>query len=113
MQPTSDSQRIAWSNNRVKAYKGSMLHFMKSVYTKTLKDQGFEMQFIVKDNNGADTAIKLLNFYGALNYTKIDSINTVEIRPNQKELAVIYIRRPILHTSQRIRMRRQNTNSLF
>jgi hypothetical protein len=89
MQPANDSQRIAWSNNRIKAYKGSLLHFMKSIYAKNLKEQGFEMQFIVKDN-GADTAIKLRSFYGALNYTKIDSINTVEIKPNQSELAVIY-----------------------
>jgi carboxypeptidase-like protein len=89
MQPANDSQRIAWNNNRMKAYKGSMLHFMKSIYTKTLKEQGFEMQFILK-NNGTDTAIILKNYYGALNYIKDDSANAVSIRPNQPELAVIY-----------------------
>ncbi len=30
------------------------------------------------------------NLYGALNYTKDDSTNTVEFRPNQPEVALIY-----------------------
>jgi hypothetical protein len=89
MQPANDSQRTAWHDNRLKAYKGSLLHFMKSIYTKTLKEQGFEMQFIVKVN-GMDTAIKLKNYYGALNYAKDDSSDAILIGPNQPELAVIY-----------------------
>jgi hypothetical protein len=71
------------------AYKGSVLHFMRSLYNKELKEQGFEIQFLVKEND-KDTALTLKNFYSALHYTKDDSTQTVEILPNQNEVAVIY-----------------------
>jgi hypothetical protein len=94
MQPVSDSQRVAWNNNRIKAYKGSMLHFMKSVYNKNLREQGFEIQYIIKTANGTDTAFALKNFYSALNYTKYDSTGIVEIKPNQPEVAVLFSAAP-------------------
>ncbi|MDQ6844132.1 MAG: hypothetical protein M3Z92_07255, partial [Bacteroidota bacterium] len=46
---------------------------------------------IVK-NNDEEIPIPLQNLYGALNYTKDDSTNTVEFKPNQPTLAVIYNR---------------------
>lgn len=82
-------QANTWKENRVTAYKGSILHFMRSTYNKQLKDEGFEIQFIVK-NDGADTAIKGLDFYGALNYDRNDSTQVVEINPNQTEVAILY-----------------------
>jgi hypothetical protein len=89
MKPAGDSQEQQWKANRMQAYKGSILHFMRSVYNKTLTDEGFEIQFIV-NNDGRDTAIHLKNFYGALNYDKDDSSSTVEIKPNQNNMAVVY-----------------------
>lgn len=89
MQPTDAGQAEVWKTNRMVAYKGSILHFMRSTYNKQLKEDGFEIQFIVK-NNGADTAIKGLDFYGALNYSKDDSTRVVEISPNQTEVAILY-----------------------
>jgi len=86
----SDSlQAASWQANRLVAYKGSILHFMRSVYNKTLKEEGFEVQLIAK-LNGIDTAIKVANFYGALNYSKDDSTQVVEIIPNQPDVAVLY-----------------------
>jgi hypothetical protein len=88
--PTADiNQAAQWKTNRIKAYNGSILHFMRSAYNKQLKEDGFEIQFIVK-NNGVDTAIKGLDFYGALNYSKDDSTHVVEINPNQTEVAILY-----------------------
>lgn len=89
IQPTDPAQLELWKANRITAYKGSILHFMRSTYNKRLKEEGFEIQFIVKAN-GADTAIKGLDFYGALNYDKNDSTQIVEINPNQTEVAVLY-----------------------
>lgn len=89
MQPTDAGQAALWKTNRTVAYKGSILHFMRSTYNKQLKEDGFEIQFIVK-SNGADTAIKGLDFYGALNYSKDDSTHVVEISPNQTEVAILY-----------------------
>jgi hypothetical protein len=89
MQPADAGQASIWKANRVAAYKGSILHFMRSTYNKQLKEEGFEIQFIVKNSSG-DTAIKGLNFYGALNYDKNDSTQVVEINPNQTEVAILY-----------------------
>ncbi len=82
-------QHEMWAKNRAIAYKGSMLQFMRSLYNRTLTENGFELQYIVK-NNDEETTIPLLNLYGALNYDKDDSTNTVEFKPNQTTLAVIY-----------------------
>jgi len=62
---------------------------MRSLYSKTLEDNGFEIQFIV-NNNGEDYPIKPGDVYGALNYKKDDSTNTVEFYPNQNRVALIY-----------------------
>ncbi|MEP7253591.1 MAG: carboxypeptidase-like regulatory domain-containing protein [Ginsengibacter sp.] len=82
-------QKEMWAKNRAIAYKGSMLQFMRSLYNQKLTDNGFELQYIVK-NKDEETTIPLLNLYGALNYDKDDSTNTVEFKPNQNTVAVIY-----------------------
>ena len=82
-------QQQMWKANREKAYKGSMLHFMRSLYSQTLEDNGFEIQFIA-NNNGEDYPVKPGNVYGALNYKKDDSTKTVEFYPNQNRVALIY-----------------------
>ena len=89
MATTDNVQMDSWQVNRQKAYKGSMLHFMRSVYNKSLKEQGFEIQFVAKRNN-ADTALKLADFYRALNYEKDDSTLMVDITPNQPDVVVLY-----------------------
>ena len=87
--PRDSVQKTTWQVNRLKAYKGSMLHFMRSVYNKSLKEEGFEIQFVAK-NNDMETAVRLPNFYGALNYNKDDSTQMVDIIPNQPDIAVLY-----------------------
>ncbi len=82
-------QKAQWQQNRLKAYHGSQLQFMRSLFNQTLDSAGFEVQFIVKNNN-KEMPIPVKNLYGALNYLKDDSTNTVEFRPNQPDIAVIY-----------------------
>jgi hypothetical protein len=94
MTPADEAQKTTWYNNRLKAYGGSMLHFMRSVYTKTLKEEGFQIQLVGKNNEDADTAIAVKFYYGALNYSKNDSTQLVEITPNQQSLAVLYTKEP-------------------
>ncbi|MFT3681873.1 MAG: carboxypeptidase-like regulatory domain-containing protein [Ferruginibacter sp.] len=74
---------------RMKAYKGSILHFMRSVYDRRIKEEGFDMQ-LVANNRGEDTVLKVKDYYGALNYVKDDSSKLVEIIPNQPDVAVLY-----------------------
>lgn len=88
MQGTPEQQRT-WNANRAAAYKGSMLQLMRSIFNQTLEKNGFELQFIVKSND-KEMPIPLQNLYGALNYDKDDSTNTVDVMPNQLDVAVIY-----------------------
>ncbi|MDQ2719048.1 MAG: carboxypeptidase-like regulatory domain-containing protein [Bacteroidota bacterium] len=85
----SPEQQQTWTKNRAIAYQGSMLQFMRSLYSRSLQEDGFELQFIIKNNN-QEIPIPLKDLYGALNYTKDDSTKTVEFFPNQNEVAVIY-----------------------
>jgi hypothetical protein len=89
MTATDSLQQLQWAQARAKAYNGSILHFMRSVYNKSLKEQGFEIQFLVKANDKI-TSVPLKDEYGALHYEKDDSTNTVEILPNQVDVGVIY-----------------------
>ncbi|WP_462255379.1 carboxypeptidase-like regulatory domain-containing protein [Ferruginibacter sp.] len=89
MQTADTAKQNVWVAARQKAYKGSLLHFMRSLYNKQLKEEGFEIQFLIKDNE-KENAVPLLNFYGAMNYSKDDSTNTVEVMPNQNDVVIIY-----------------------
>jgi len=93
MQPADAAQLEKWRAARKTAYNGSIVHFMRSLYQKKLKEEGFEIQFIVK-NNDKESAIPLKDFYGAVNYTMDDSSNVAEILPRQKDVAVIYKNEP-------------------
>jgi hypothetical protein len=84
------TQLSTWQANRKSAYNGSLLHFMRSVYNKNLKEQQFEIQFIVQQN-GIDNAIKLTDPYSAINFEKDDSTQTVQIMPNQKDVGILFM----------------------
>jgi hypothetical protein len=87
--PGDSLQQKIWNENRAEVYKGSLLQFMRSLYWQTLQEDGFQLQFIVK-NTGEDYSIHLEDVYGALNYQSDDSTNIVSFRPNQQEVALIY-----------------------
>ncbi len=89
MKSTDTATQHIWAANRLKTYKGSLLHFMRSIYNKQLKEEGFEMQFLVKTED-KETAVPFLNPYGGINYSKDDSTQTVEMRPNENNVVLIY-----------------------
>lgn len=89
LEPVNEEQKNRWKANRLVAYNGSILHFMRSMYQKKLNEEGFEIQFLLKENE-KERALPLRNFYAAVNYKMDDTAKTVEILPNQKEVAVLY-----------------------
>jgi len=89
MPAANNEQQQTWAVERQKAYKGSILHFMRSIYKKELKEEGFEIQFLVS-YNGKDSALSLKNIYTAMNYQKDDSTQVVSIKPNQNTIGVIF-----------------------
>ncbi len=71
------------------AYKGSALHFMRSLYNKTLAEQGWEVQLLA-DVNGVEKPFPLQIIYPNLNWEKDDSTNTVDISPRYERLGILY-----------------------
>ena len=90
MHGTPEKENV-WQQNRSKAYNGSLLHFMRSLYNKKLAEEGFQVQFLVKYNDN-ENAIKVKNVYAAFNYDMDDSTGIVEFQPNQPNLVVIYLK---------------------
>ncbi len=50
IQTENKEQKEKWNAARLLAYNGSILHFMRSLYNKKLKDEGFEIQFLITVN---------------------------------------------------------------
>lgn len=44
----TDKQKKVWERNRAIAYGGSLMHFLRSVYTKTTINEGFRINELVK-----------------------------------------------------------------
>ena len=86
-------QQQRWKEYRKMAYQGSLLHFMRALYNKTIAADGFEIQFLIK-NNDNEKALVLSNAYAALNYSKDDSTRIVEFSPNQPDIIVLYKNAP-------------------
>ncbi|HMH34649.1 MAG TPA: carboxypeptidase-like regulatory domain-containing protein [Puia sp.] len=90
-------QEQYWKKNRFRSYIGSRLHFMRSWYDSTLKDEGYELELLDPDNN--DKATALDNPYNSdiYNVDSGDAIINVKGRlrvtykgqvPNAKYLAI-------------------------
>jgi CarboxypepD_reg-like domain len=84
------AQMQQWKTARNEVYKGSLLHFMRSMFNKTLKEEQFEVQFVV-NVMGKSEGMKIKDIYASVNYAKEDSTNTVEILPNQPEVGVLFL----------------------
>ncbi len=72
------AQMETWSKNRYKTYIGSRLHFMRSWYDSTLKEEGFQVETL--NSAESDKGTVLDNPYNASIYT-MDS-GTVDININ-------------------------------
>lgn len=48
---TAKRKRIEtrWQKNRAETYKGSLMHFMRSLYRNTLEDEGYELRKIIRN----------------------------------------------------------------
>ena len=53
----SPEQQAAWKQNRFNAYTGSRLHFIRSWYDSTLKDEGFEIELLDSTDNNKSSVM--------------------------------------------------------
>jgi hypothetical protein len=52
----STSKQNTWDKNRENSYKGSIMHFIRSLYHQNLKDEGFEINRLIRSENPDYTA---------------------------------------------------------
>jgi hypothetical protein len=55
IKPKDDNQGRQWASNRLKAYEGSQMHFMRALYRRRLMEEGFF--FNVFENKYIDTVL--------------------------------------------------------
>ena len=72
-----DSLKKVWAGNRVNAYYGSKLHFMRSYYDSALVEEGFSIDMLDEANEKKFNAVK--DVYDTLYYGALDSTLQVEI----------------------------------
>lgn len=78
---SEDRNRIPrrWINNRKHAYAGSMMHFMRSLYTNQLAKDGFEVQRMIKEPNLEKERVK--KEYASLWRRNIGTGSRIVMRP--------------------------------
>ncbi|MEO7984814.1 MAG: carboxypeptidase-like regulatory domain-containing protein [Bacteroidota bacterium] len=72
-----ESQKKLWTVNRVKAYQGSKLQFMRSYYDSTVLEDGWIIDLLDENNDKKFNKVK--NVYDTLYYGALDSTMQVEI----------------------------------
>lgn len=84
LEPKDEKEKKQWQKNRVKAYYGSKRHFMHSLLTQSLEEEGFQMNSALTMDIGHDPFKKKL-------YAKdVLSLNNILYFPEYLE--VIYTR---------------------
>lgn len=87
MTGTPEQQEL-WKQNRVNAYKGSRLHFMRSWYDSTLTEEGFFLEW-VDPAHKTITTFDIENPYDSFHYTVVDN-DDVEINWKDSRLKIAY-----------------------
>lgn len=85
-----DKSRKKWERNREKAYNGSMMHFMRSVYNNQLTEEGFEVRRMRKVLNAEKERVKKI--YALLRHSGGSEISKNKLDSLQKDSVGYYQR---------------------
>ena len=94
-------EQKAWSQNRKDAYYGSKLEFLRSYYDSTLKEDGFEIGLLSKNNKTRFDIVN--NPYDTSYHWVYDSTNEVEIYYPRK-ISVTYKKKPEVEYLQKFKL---------
>lgn len=74
-----DSNNLArtWALNRAKTYEGSQLHFLRSYYDSTVKEDGWIIDML--EENSEKKFRKVTDLYDTLYYGALDSTGQIEL----------------------------------
>jgi len=74
---TTEDVKTKWRTARTKVYNGSKLHFMRSYFDSTLKENGFLVDLL--EENNSMKFDQITNPYDSSYYAYIDSTNEAEL----------------------------------
>lgn len=77
--PGDDSLKKRWAVNRREAYFGSRLHFLRSYYDSTIKEEGWVLDTLDASDDKNHKYVKVLNPYDSSFYAYVDSTKEVEL----------------------------------
>lgn len=86
----NDSLRHKWAASRLKAFEGSRLHFMRSYYDSTVKEDGWIIDML--EENSDKKFAKVKDVYDTLYYGALDSTNQIELYYPRK-LSITYTKK--------------------
>lgn len=86
----NDSLKHKWAANRLKAFEGSRLHFMRSYYDSTVKEDGWIIDML--EENSDKKFAKMRDVYDTLYYGALDSTNQIELYYPRK-LSITYTKK--------------------
>jgi len=72
-----------WERNREKAYQGSMMHFMRSLYQNNLADEGFEVRRMVRIPNTEKERVKKI--YSIARNNNVVKVNGNAVSVNRSD----------------------------
>lgn len=99
MEGTDEEQQM-WTDNRKKIYYGSRLHFLRSYYDSTLKEEGFTVD-ILSNSNRFNKFDRLTNPYDSSYYFYDDSTGIAELWfPKKVSISYIKIKPEIEYLQQ-------------
>lgn len=87
--PADSTEAATFISARKKAYSGSVMHFMRSLYNESLEENDFQIQPIA-NFKGKDTAIKVKDYYKVFDYHFDDSTAIASISPARDKIGIIY-----------------------
>jgi hypothetical protein len=85
METGRKSRASRWQHNRDKAYYGSMMHFMRSVYIDSMAEQGFEVRRMFRTPNEEKERVKKIHRAGDLPADSIAYYERILGQPDYKE----------------------------
>ena len=78
--PANQAEKIQWARNRIKAYYGSEMHFLRSLYRENLNEDGYYFNLINEVNLGLPGGIKRVGYSDSVKAPRSPIYNNKRIR---------------------------------
>ncbi len=88
--PGKDSKQVTWQKNRLKVYKGSSMHFLRSTITNQLPDNGFKVLRLIRKANPDYKAGGGKQYFESLVTTPLTIVDYVKLTDQKGLFALVF-----------------------